>query len=131
MINRCLDIIQVHDSTVFELADLLKSSFQQGGPDVRKEVVSTIIQSLLSLQMDDDFRPKGKTIAATAHLLGLIIQDNEFYESAVEDLKEHFGYLVAFVKIYPGDPAPWVPKILLILEKLLSENAQPSQSVPW
>lgn len=127
LINRCLDVIQAHDDTVFELADLIRSSFAKSAVDVRKEVVSTIIQSLLSLQMEDDFRPQGKTIAATAHLLGLIIQDNAFYEAATDDLKEHFSYLVAFLKIYPGDPAPWVPKILLIVEKLLSENAQPDK----
>ncbi|KAI5799845.1 hypothetical protein EDC01DRAFT_764959 [Geopyxis carbonaria] len=126
LINRSLDVIQSHPDTTFELAKLITSAFAKTSRDARKEVVSTIILSLLSLQ-EDDFRPKEKSIASTAHLLGLILQDQTFYETATEDLRDQFCDLVGFIKIYPGEPAPWVAKILLVLEKLLSENAQPEK----
>jgi E3 ubiquitin-protein ligase HUWE1 len=125
LVGRSLDVLQVQGEITFELAELVRSAFESLSTDTRRDVASTIVQSLLSLQMDDDFRPKAKTIASTAHLLGLILQNQRFYEAAVEDLNEQLEILIGFIKIYPGSRAPWIANILHVVEKLLSENAQP------
>jgi len=127
LVGRSLDVLQVQGEITFELAELVRSAFESLSTDTRRDVASTIVQSLLSLQMDDDFRPKAKTIASTAHLLGLILQNQRFYEAAVEDLNEQLEILIGFIKIYPGSRAPWIANILLVVEKLLSENAQPQK----
>lgn len=129
LINRALDILQVHPDVTFELASLINNAFSKGqeNSEAKKEVASTIVQSLMSLQLDEDFRPHGRTISATAHLLGLILQNQEFYEACLEDLKTQVPVLVGFLKIYPGEPAPWVANILLVVEKILAEASQPRQ----
>lgn len=127
LINRSLDILQVHPNVTFELSALITNGFGKTAEsaEIRKEVATTIFQSLMSLQMDDDFRPQGKTIASTAHLLGLVLQSQDFFDACLEDLKDNIPTLVGFIKIYPGEPAPWVANILLVVEKVLSESAQP------
>ncbi|RPB27982.1 hypothetical protein L211DRAFT_476750 [Terfezia boudieri ATCC MYA-4762] len=129
LINRALDILQVHPDVTFELAALINNAFWKGqeNSEGKKEVASTIVQSLMSLQLDEDFRPHGRTISATAHLLGLILQNQEFYEACLDDLKTQIPVLVEFIKIYPGEPAPWVANILLVVEKILAEVSQPRQ----
>ena len=129
LINRALDILQVHPDVTFELAALINNAFWKGqeNAEAKKEVASTIVQSLMSLQLDEDFRPHGRTISATAHLLGLILQNQEFYEACLDDLKTQIPVLVEFIKIYPDEPAPWVANILLVVEKILAEASQPRQ----
>lgn len=127
LINRSLDVLQVHPNVTFELSALITNGFGKvtESAEIRKEVASTIFQSLMSLQMDDDLRPQGKTIASTAHLLGLVLQNQDFFDSCLDDLKDNIPTLVGFIKIYPGEPAPWIANILLVVEKVLSESAQP------
>jgi len=127
LVSRSLDVLQVQAEITFELAELIRSAFEATSQETRKDVAATIFQSLLSLQMEDDFRPQAKEIASTAHLLGLILQNQGFYEAAVEDLNEQLSSLIGFIKIYPGSRAPWIANILLVVEKLLSENAQPDR----
>ncbi|KAI5856087.1 DNA binding protein [Tricharina praecox] len=127
LVSRSLDVLQVQAEITFELAELIRSAFEATSPETRKDVASTIFQSLLSLQMEDDFRSQAKTIASTAHLLGLVLQNQGFYEAAVEDLNDQLSVLIGFIKVYPGSRAPWIANILLVVEKLLSENAQPDK----
>ena len=93
-----------------------------------------VVQSLVSLQLDDDFRPASKKVAAYANLLGLILQDKAFYEATLGELKANFSTLLAFIKTFPDqpidEPSPWVGQILLIIEKLLAEDAQP-RPIKW
>ena len=127
LVGRSLDVLQVQAEITFELAELIRSAFDATPLETRKDVASTIFQSLLSLQMEDDFRPQARTIASMAHLLGLILQHQAFYEAAVEDLNDQLSVLIGFIKVYPGSRAPWIANILLVVEKLLSENAQPDK----
>ncbi|KAH0544802.1 hypothetical protein FGG08_001031 [Glutinoglossum americanum] len=138
LIDRSLDVLNnpAHSDVTFELADLIKNAVSKStlADEMRKEIGETLVQSLLSLQMEEDFRPQGKKIAAYAHLLGLILQTKLFYDATRDELKENFSILLGFIKILPGQPAeessPWIANILLIVEKLLSEAAQPRQ-IKW
>ncbi|KAG0131066.1 hypothetical protein HOY82DRAFT_349408 [Tuber indicum] len=127
LIDRSLDVLRVHSTVTFELSSLLTSAFGKASesPDVRKEVASTILQSLMSLQADDDLRPCAKTITSTSHLLGLVLQNQDFFDACLEDLKEQIPTLIGFIKMNKGEPAPWIASILLVVEKVLSESAQP------
>ena len=136
LIDRALDVLNIHDDVTFELADLINAAAAKAGESVtmRREIGETLVQSLISFHMDDDFRSNGKKIAAYANLLALVLQDRDFYEATLEDLKTNFGPLLGFIKIFPEQTAeqssPWIGQILLIIEKMLAEDVQPSQ-IQW
>lgn len=136
LIDRALDVLNVHDDVTFELADLINAAALKAtdAATMRREIGETLVQSLISFQMDEDFRPAGKKIAAYANLLALVIQDREFYEATLDELKGNFESLRGFIKIFPDQAAegasPWVGQILLIIEKILAEDVQPSQ-IQW
>ena len=137
LIDRALDVVNVHhDDVTFELADLINAgtSMASDPKTMRSEVGETLVQSLVSLQMEEDFRPAGKKIASYANLLALVLQDKNFYEATVDQLLESFEFLLGFIKVpqnQPSDePCPWIGQILLVLEKLLSEDVQPAQ-IQW
>ena len=135
LIDRALDVLNVHGDLTFELADLINAAAlkAEDGKTMRKEIGETLVQSLISLQ-DDDFRPAGKKIASYANLLALVVQDREFYEATQDQLTDFFEPLLGFIKIHPEQPAeeasPWIGQILLVIEKLLAEDVQPSQ-IKW
>ncbi|KAI9777319.1 MAG: hypothetical protein M1839_008927 [Geoglossum umbratile] len=138
LIDRSLDVLNnpAHGDVTFELADLIKNAASKSTQfdEMRKEIGETLVQSLISLQTEEDFRPQGKKVAAYAHLLGLILQVKPFYEATREELRDNFSMLLGFIKILPNHPAdepsPWIANILLIVEKLLSEAAQP-RNITW
>ena len=136
LIDRALDVLNIHDDVTFELADLINAAALKTGDSatMRREIGETLVQSLISFQMDEDFRHAGKKIAAYANLLALVLQDRDFYEATLDELKNNFCYLLGFIKIFPDQTAeeasPWIGQILLIVEKILAEDVQPSQ-IQW
>ena len=136
IIERCLDILSVHHDVSFELADLIAAATKKHPEpeSFRREVGETLVQSLVSLQMED-FQASDKKVAAYAHLLALVVQDRDMYSSTLEELKESFSTLVTFIRIPSADKSPngsfsWIGHVLLILERLLSDDAQPQQ-IRW
>ncbi|KAF2190861.1 E3 ubiquitin-protein ligase HUWE1 [Zopfia rhizophila CBS 207.26] len=135
LIDRSLDILNSHEDVTFELADLISAAVSKASEPtaMRAEIGSTLVQSLISLQ-GDNFRENGKKIAASAHLLALVIQEKDFYDAIVDELKESFSILLEFIKIFPDQPAdepsPWIGQVLLIVERLLAEDQLPHQ-VQW
>lgn len=136
LMERALDVLNIHEDVTFELADLINAAASKAKDSavLRKDIGETLVQSLISFQTDGDFRSSGKKIAAYANLLGLVLQDREFYEATLETLKANFSDLLKFIKIFPDQAAepgsPWIGQILLIIEKILAEDVQPSQ-VQW
>ena len=136
LIDRALDVLNIHGDITWELAELITVGASKA-PDavtMRKEIGATLVQSLISYQMEEDFRPAGKKIAAGANLLALVMQEKEFYDVALDELKESLGQLCKFIKIFPeqtpDEPSPWVGQVLLIVEKMLAEDVQPEQ-IKW
>ncbi|KAF2096815.1 hypothetical protein NA57DRAFT_42813 [Rhizodiscina lignyota] len=138
LIDRSLDVLNVHEDVTFELSDLIaaatsKATDQQS---MRAEIGSTLVQSLVSLQMEEDFRPQGKKIGAYAHLLALVLNNDkqDFYSATLDELKESLPMLTSFIKVFQDqkaeEPSSWIGPVLLILEKLLSNDAQP-QEIKW
>ncbi|KAI4646314.1 uncharacterized protein J4E78_009236 [Alternaria triticimaculans] len=136
LVDRCLDMLNSHDDVTFELADLIIAAVSKAPdpPEMRAEIGMMLVQSLMSLQSEDDFRTQSKKIAASAHLLALVLQEKDFYDVIVEQLKEHFTTLLGFIKIFPDqspeDSSPWIGQVLLIVERLLAEDQLPHQ-VQW
>ena len=136
LIDRALDVVNAHEYVTFELSDLINAAAMKAldAKTMRREIGETLVQSLISLQMDDDFRPAGKKIASYANLLALVIQDPSFYEATLDVLIENMEQFLGFIKIFPNqppdEPSPWVGQILLVIEKMLAEDVQPAQ-VQW
>lgn len=135
LIERCLDVLNEHHDVSFELSDLIASATKKhSDPEsFRREVGEILVQSLVSLQMEN-FQAAGKKVAAYAHLLALVLQDKDMYTATLDELKECFTTFLGFIKVSPERSAdesfPWIGHVLLILEKLLSDDAQPPQ-IRW
>ncbi|KAL4909049.1 hypothetical protein BDW74DRAFT_174265 [Aspergillus multicolor] len=135
LIERCLDVLNEHHDVSFELSDLIGSAIKKhrDPESFRREVGELLVQSLVSLQMED-FQAAGKKVAAYAHLLALVVQDKEMYSATLGELKECFTTFLQFIAVpsdkTPHESFPWVGHVLLVLEKLLSDDAQPPQ-INW
>ncbi|KAF2201941.1 hypothetical protein GQ43DRAFT_480293 [Delitschia confertaspora ATCC 74209] len=136
LIDRSLDILNSHDDVTFDLSDLITAAVAKAtdSASMRTDIGSTLVQSLISLQDEEQLRKNGKKIAASAHLLALVIQDKEFYEAVVDELKDAFPILLDFIKLdppqSPDESSPWIGQVLLIIERLLAEDQLPHQ-VQW
>jgi E3 ubiquitin-protein ligase HUWE1 len=135
LIERCLDVLNEHHDVSFELADLIASATKKhrDPESFRKEVGEILVQSLVSLQMEN-FQAAGKKVAAYAHLLALVVQDRDMYTATLEELKECFTTFLGFISVpsekTPDESFPWIGHVLLVLEKLLSDDSQPVQ-IRW
>ena len=136
LIDRALDVLNVHADVTFELSDLITTaaSKAQNASTMRKEWGETLIQALTSFQAEDDLRLAGKKIASYANLLAIVLQDKSFYEASLEELRSNFSQLLGFIKIFPSHESEqsdtWIGQVLLVLEKLLAEDVQPQQ-IKW
>ncbi|KAL6153386.1 E3 ubiquitin-protein ligase tom1 [Exserohilum turcicum] len=136
LVDRSLDVLNSHEDVTFELADLIFAAVSKvpEPESMRTEIGTTLVQSLISLQSEDDFRTQSQKIAASAHLLALVLQEKDFYEVIVGELKDNFTTLLGFLKIFPDQPAedssPWIGQVLLIIERLLAEDQLPRQ-ISW
>ena len=134
LIDRCLDVVDLHDDVSFSLAELISAAVPKNGdPTVlRSDTANTLMHSLLSLR-EENIVPNGKKVAAYAHLFALVIQDKSFYEAARSELSDNFSTLLDFIKIpqlKPGEFASWIGPILLITERVLAQDEQPPQ-ISW
>ncbi|KAJ5101659.1 hypothetical protein NUU61_003881 [Penicillium alfredii] len=136
LIERCLDVLNVHHDVSFELADFISSAIKKHREpeSFRRDIGETLVQSLVSLQMEN-FQTAGKKIAAYAHILALVLQDRDMYNATLEELKDCFSTFLGFIKLPTPEKSaneffPWVGHVLLILEKLLSDDTQPPQ-ISW
>ncbi|KAL4932739.1 E3 ubiquitin-protein ligase TOM1 [Aspergillus undulatus] len=135
LIERCLDVLNEHHDVSFELSDLIASAIKKhrDPESFRREVGELLVQSLVSLQMEN-FQAAGKKVAAYAHLLALVVQDKEMYNATLAELKECFTTFIQFIAVpsekIPDESFPWVGHVLLVLEKLLSDDCQPPQ-IRW
>lgn len=133
LIERCLEVINAHGEFTFEIADLITTVIDKSPEqaDMRGTIGGTLVVALTSF-LSDDIREVGKKIASYAHLLALMLQDNQFYKASLDELKANLGNLLEFVKLSPDhkseDSSPWVAHILLIVEILLSDDSEPRET---
>lgn len=137
LIDRCLDVIRAHPDSVFEVSELINVAMgidRQDSHDARQEVGDTLANALMSFALDDDEKKSnGRSIAAYAHLLSLMLHSSErFFNTTVKTLRDNISDYLSFLKVPPGNSTdelpPWIPHILLIFEMLLAEDAQPVEA---
>ncbi|OJJ40648.1 hypothetical protein ASPWEDRAFT_102518 [Aspergillus wentii DTO 134E9] len=136
LIERCLDVLNEHHDVSFELSDLIASATKKhrDPESFRRDVGEILVQSLVSLQMEN-FQAAGKKVAAYAHILALVLQDRDMYSATLGELKECFTTFLGFINLSTPEKSadesfPWIGHVLLILEKLLSDDSQPTQ-IHW
>ncbi|KFY45111.1 hypothetical protein V494_01149 [Pseudogymnoascus sp. VKM F-4513 (FW-928)] len=133
LIERCLEVINAHGEFTFEIADLITTVIDKSPEqaEMRASMGGTLVVALTSF-LSDDVREMGKKIASYAHLLALMLQDPQFYKASLGELKSNLGNLIDFVKFSPDhkseESSPWVAHILLIVEILLSDDAEPKET---
>ena len=135
LIDRCLEVLSAQTSITFELAELIQAAVAKSGDSVnpRADIGRTLVSSLLSLQGDEPSEESGAKISAYAHLVALILQDQDFFYSTLDELKEYFDALVSWIQLTPEqnlEDAPWIEMVLLIIERVLAEDEQPPE-VSW
>ncbi|KAI1132199.1 hypothetical protein F5Y10DRAFT_7109 [Nemania abortiva] len=131
LIDRCLDVIRAHPDTTYEVSELISSFVLRSPGDdlsIRQEIGDTLVNALMSFAVDDDLKAKGRSIAAYAHLLSLLLQDKPFLKATVSILKENVSEFLRFLQV-PGSSStdelpPWIPYVLLVFEILLSDDEQ-------
>ncbi|CAJ2511750.1 Uu.00g073750.m01.CDS01 [Anthostomella pinea] len=136
-IDRCLDVIRAHPDSTHEVSELITAIVTRTPGDelsARQEMGETLVNALMSFAMDDDLKSNGRSIAAYAHLLSLLLQDKVFFRATVSTLKENVGEFLRFLHV-PASPstedlAPWIPYVLLVFEILLSDDEQPGE-IKW
>ncbi|KAI0112033.1 hypothetical protein GGR51DRAFT_53501 [Nemania sp. FL0031] len=134
LIDRCLDVIRAHPDTTHEVSELISSVVLRSPEDdpsessIREEIGETLVNALLSFAVDDDLKAKGRSIAAYAHLLSLLLQDKPFLTATVSTLKENVSEFLRFLEIPSSSStdelSPWIPYVLLVFEILLSDDEQ-------
>lgn len=135
LIDRCLEILSAQRTITFELADLIQAAVAKTGEGAnpRAEIGTMLVSSLVSLQSETPSKESGEKIAAYAHLVALILQDRDFFDSTLDELKEYFDSLVGWVQLgqdQKAEDAPWIEMILLIIERVLTEDEQPAE-IQW
>ncbi|KAK4552797.1 E3 ubiquitin-protein ligase tom1 [Recurvomyces mirabilis] len=130
LIDRCLEVLSAAPGVTFELSDLIQAAVGKSGQRTTQpyDIASTLVSSLMSLQSDEQSKEAGLKLAAYAHLVALILQDRDFFDSTLEELKEYLDTLVGWVRLQPEqktEDAPWLEMVLLIIERMLSEDEQP------
>ncbi|RKU46980.1 hypothetical protein DL546_007100 [Coniochaeta pulveracea] len=144
-VDRCLEVLQAHPESVFEVAELIQHGIlRPETEDQRREIGEILANALMSFASEDDKSSVGRSIAAYAHLLSLLLQDKAFYKVTLPALKENVGAYLGFLKPVgassatgtgTGDGAqaastPWIAYILLIFESLLADDETPVE-VKW
>lgn len=135
LVDRCLDVLSTQPALTFELSDLIQAAVAKTGEGAnpRQEIGVTLVSSLMSLQAEEPSKEAGRKIHAYAHLVALILQDRDFFDSTLDELKEYFDNLVSWVRLEPDqkvEDAPWIEMILLIIENVLAEDEQPIE-IEW
>ncbi|OQO09134.1 hypothetical protein B0A48_06025 [Cryoendolithus antarcticus] len=130
LIDRCLEVLSAQPGMTFELAELIQAAVVKSGEatNPRAEIGNTLVSSLLSLYGEEPSKENGRKISAYAHLVALILQDSDFFESTLDELKDNLDTLISWTELKGEDKAedaPWIEMLLLIIERVLAEDEQP------
>ncbi|KLU81642.1 E3 ubiquitin-protein ligase ptr1 + RNA transporter 1 [Magnaporthiopsis poae ATCC 64411] len=128
LIDRCLDVIRAHPTSVYDVADLISITVplkSDANEEARQEVGETLANALISFDADDV--TSATSIAAYAHLLSILLQDSKpFFRACVDTIKMNVCQYLLFLKTKEEYPIPpWIPYILLIFEIVLTDDEQP------
>lgn len=137
LIDKSLDVLRAHPTSAIDISELIRAMVFRHKPsdEVREEVGATLANALSSLAMDDDEKAaNGRSIAAYAHLLALLLQDKHFFLCNIDTLTDKVDEYLGFLKVpatgFTDELPPWIPYILLVLETLFQHDERP-QEYQW
>jgi E3 ubiquitin-protein ligase HUWE1 len=136
LIDRSLDVINVHSDVTFELADLITAAVAKAGDpaSMRREIERHLCSHLFRCRWMKTSDQKARRLLRMRTSSPWSFRIKEFYDATLDELKDNFTTLLGFIKIFSDQPAeeasPWIGQILLIIEKMLAEDAQPQQ-IKW
>ncbi|KAK9237994.1 hypothetical protein V1525DRAFT_132241 [Lipomyces kononenkoae] len=125
IIPRTLTILEAHPEIVFEMSNLLNASFggKLSSAETKKQTVAEIVQHLASFDLSDE--NNGVRVKSTAHLLGLYLQNENFFAASLEDLQNNWDLFIKLLLFARNGNESWIPDVLLIVERMLSDAEQP------
>ncbi|KAK9367078.1 hypothetical protein V1509DRAFT_648000 [Lipomyces kononenkoae] len=125
IIPRTLRILEAHPEIVFELSNLLNASFggKLSSAETKKQTVAEIVQHLASFDFADE--NNGVQVKSVAHLLGLYLQNENFFAASLEDLRNNWDLFIKLLLFGRNGNESWIPDVLLIVERMLSDAEQP------
>lgn len=138
LLANALDVIQVHPETVFNFAALVMKAFSTNGGGSRsdrtkesvaamhQDVVITVLQVLSSF--DDEYVERANSVAPIVHFLGLLMQDESFFQNAIQEMSESVGIFMGMVKLPQAHEQTWYPHVLMILEKIVTNIDVPESA---
>ena len=143
--ERCLDVLNTHHNVTFELSELVSAASKRLSNEERADfrstfgelLVNTVVSTRSELETQESTQSVGKRVAAHAHLLALLLQDKDMYSECLDALKDSFSDLVSFIKVSQAPDgkateasSPWIGQVLLVFERMLSDDAEPRQ-IAW
>ncbi|KAK9454511.1 hypothetical protein V1511DRAFT_517796 [Dipodascopsis uninucleata] len=130
LVTRALSVLELHADTVFELSNLITSSYgsRSYSAETRKQVFSKLLRHFNSLDSSDE--QNAPRIKSTAHLIGLLLQSESFFTAAKEELKANWSLLITLLKKEYDASSSFIPDVLLIIEKILSDAEKPVSVLP-
>lgn len=135
LMDQCLAVLESFPSLTFDLSELIVAGVTKSDnrDSIQEEASRTLVLSLVSLQ-GKDLSEVSSQVSAYAHLLGILLQEQDFFKAAKETIKDDFENLTSFIALPkergPEAVAPWIGHVLLIVERMLSEDAQPKK-IEW
>ncbi|RMZ82489.1 hypothetical protein DV737_g2008, partial [Chaetothyriales sp. CBS 132003] len=148
LVDRCNNLLAGHQTLAFELRALISSATKNLSPESAKvdfwdATARLLTTSLISTQGEEDVMMAmmtdelGKRVAAAAHLIGLINDDDQVFRHTWHIYRDNFDGFLAFLDLPQSMAAsqapdhvadhvyPWVAPILLIIEPLLAKDCEP------
>ncbi|KAI5864294.1 hypothetical protein GGS23DRAFT_604548 [Durotheca rogersii] len=125
LIERCLDVVRAHPDSTHEVSELISGVLRTS---------DTLTNALMSFAENEELEVNGRSIAAYAHLLSLLLQERGFFRATVNSLRDNVKELLQFLQnstsASTDEHTPWTPYILLIFEILLGDDEQPGE-IRW
>ncbi|KAF2228252.1 hypothetical protein BDZ85DRAFT_210764 [Elsinoe ampelina] len=136
LVDRCIDILNELSDVTFDISELIQAATSTSRPEskeLKESIGETLAMSLVSLSTDETPQ-RNKKIAAVSHLLALVLQERDFFETTIQTLKLNFEEFVGLLKV-PSDTTsdnstPYMSNVLLFMERILVEDEQPAQ-IQW
>lgn len=131
LLRIALDTALCHPEAVYAISGLLVRAYTHsavGGTRSERQrerlnsdhqrIVASLLESLDNACNVED--RNDKDIASISHLIGLVIQDSGFFSGGFQDLINHCGLFADLLDSDKSWEKGWYPKVLLIMERLLS-----------
>jgi hypothetical protein len=130
LLANSLDVIQMQPDTVFNFGSLTMKAYsavpstsrsdrtKESLMAIHQDIVITILQVVSSF--DGEYIERAGAIAPIVHFLGILMQDEAFFQNSIQELSESIDIFVTMLKLPNAHEQEWYPHVLLIVEKIVT-----------